>query len=89
MSSVKQNEVGRNSLVIGRAFGDEPIVLIPISDWGAAIEVRREGDRDSIGFSKESVYRFDQDLFNGLRAAFGNSDRKTLLKLWNNAAHYA
>ena len=37
------------------AYGDEPIKLIPVSDWGNAIEVRREGDRDSIGFRKESI----------------------------------
>lgn len=53
------------------------------------MEVRREGDRDSIGFKKGSVYRFDQELFYGLCAAFNSKDRKTLLRLWNSAVHYA
>jgi hypothetical protein len=52
------------------------------------VEVRREGDRDSIGFKKGSVYRFDQDLFDGLSAAFNSGDKKTLTRLWKSAPHY-
>jgi len=87
MSIAERNEMGRKSCVIGRAFGDEPIKLIPVSDWGSAVEVRREGDRDSIGFRKEAIYRFDQGLFDGLRAAFDSKDRKTLMRLWGSAEH--
>ena len=61
--------------------------LIPVSDWGKAVEVRREGDRDSIGFRKEAIYRFDQELFESFRAAFDSKDRKTLTCLWNSAEH--
>jgi hypothetical protein len=79
--------MGQKSCVIGRAYGDEPIKLIPISDWGRAVEVRREGDRDSFGFRKEAIYRFEPGLFDKLRAAFDENDRKTLLRLWNSARH--
>ena len=51
------------------------------------LKVRREGDRDSIGFRKEAIYRFDQGLFDSLRAAFDGKDRKTLMRLWNSAEH--
>jgi hypothetical protein len=67
---------------------DEPIVLIPVSDWGAAVEARREGDHDSIGFKKSAVYRFDQALLDGLCAAFQSNDKKALVRLWNSAEHY-
>lgn len=87
MSTVERNEMGQKSCVIGRAYDDEPIKLIPISDWGSAVEVRREGDRDSIGFRKEAIYRFDQELFESLRTAFDSKDRKTLARLWNSAQH--
>jgi hypothetical protein len=50
--------------------------------------VRRESDRDSIGFRKEAVYRFDQDLFDRLPAPFDGNDRKTMMRLWNSAPHY-
>jgi hypothetical protein len=75
--------------VIGRAYGDELIKLVPISDWGHAVEVRREGDRDSIGFRKEAIYRFDAVLFDELCAAFNNRDHKALICLWNRAERYA
>jgi hypothetical protein len=88
MSSTITNEMGQMSVVIGRGYGDEPIRLIPLSDWGTAVEVRREGDRDSIGFKKGSVYRFDRELFDGLCAAFNSGDKKTLTRLWNSAQHY-
>ena len=71
--------------MIGRAYGDEPIKLIPVSDWGNAVEVRREGDHDSVGFRKEAIYRFEQGLFDKLRAAFDGDDRRTLARLWNSA----
>jgi len=83
-----RNETGQKSTVIGRAYGDEPIKLIPVSDWGSAIKVRREGDRDSVGFRKEAIYRFDQGLFDKLRAAFDGNDRRTLVRLWNSAEHF-
>jgi len=79
--------MGQKSCVIGRAYGDKLIKLIPVSDWGSAVEVRREGDRDSVGFRKEAIYRFDQGLFDRLRAAFDGNDRKTLMRLWNSAQH--
>lgn len=87
MSIAKRNERRQTSCVIGRAYGDEPIKLIPLSDWGSAVEVRREGDHDSIGFRKEAIYRFDQELFESLRAAFDSKDRKNLMLLWNSAEH--
>jgi hypothetical protein len=87
MSSDETNEMGQTSCVIGRAYGGEPIKLIPVSDWGNAVEVRREGDRDSIGFRKDAIYRFDQGLFDSLRAAFEGKDRKTLMRLWSSAEH--
>jgi hypothetical protein len=63
--------------------------VIPISDWGSAVEVRRESDRDrdSVGFRKEAIYRFDQALFDRLRSAFDSNDRRTLVRLWNSAGH--
>jgi len=45
MSIAERNEIGQKSCLIGRAYGDEPIKLIPLSDWGSAVEVRRDGDR--------------------------------------------
>jgi len=87
MSIAERNEIGQKSCLIGRAYGDEPIKLIPLSDWGSAVEVRRDGDRDSIGFRKEALYRFDQALFDRLRAAFDGNDRKALSRLWNTAEH--
>jgi hypothetical protein len=66
----------------------QPIKLVSISDWGRAVEVRREGDRDSVGFRKEALYRFEPGLFDKLRAAFHDDDRKSLMRLWNTAEHY-
>lgn len=88
MSIATTNELGRISTVIGRAYGDEPIKLVAISDWGAAVEVRREGDRDSIGFKKSAVYRFDQALFENLCAAFQSKDKGALASLWSHAEHF-
>ena len=85
MSIAETNERGQIACVIGRAYGDEPIKLIPVSDWGSAVEVRREGDRDSVGFRKEAIYRFDQALFDRLRKAFDGKDRTALMRLWNSA----
>jgi len=85
MSIPKRNETGQKTYVIGRAYGDEPIKLIPVADWGSAVEVRREGDRDSVGFRKEAIYRFDRDLFESLCSAFASKDRRTLARLWNRA----
>jgi hypothetical protein len=82
------NERGRlstTSTVIGRAFGDEPIKLMVLSDWGTAVEVRREGDRDSIGFRKEYVYRFEPILFQQLLEAFNAGNQQELVALWNKA----
>jgi hypothetical protein len=86
MSILETNELGQ-MLVIGRAFGDEPVKLLAISDWGSAFEVRREEDRDSIGFRKETIYRYDPELFEKLCAAFRVKDRKTVMRLWNDAKH--
>jgi hypothetical protein len=36
---------------------------------------------------KEAIYRFDQGLFDNLRAAFDGGDRQTLARLWNAAQH--
>jgi len=47
------------SVLAERACGNEPVKLVALSDWGSAIEVRREHDRDSIGFRKEALYQFD------------------------------
>jgi hypothetical protein len=78
---------GQKSCVIGRAYGDEPIKLIAISDWGNAIEVKREGDTDSVGFRKEALFQFDQSLFDQLSAAFAEKDRTALMRLWGAAKH--
>jgi hypothetical protein len=87
MSIPATNENGQNSIVIGRAYGDEPIKLIAVSDWGSAIEVKREGDIGSIGFRKEALYRFDRSLFEKLCEAFKEKDQKALMRLWNEAKH--
>jgi hypothetical protein len=79
---------GRLSTVIGRAYQDEPVKLMAVSDWGSAIEVRREGDRDSIGFRKEWVYRFEPVLFGQLVAAFKAGDRQGLIALWDTAERF-
>jgi hypothetical protein len=73
--------------MMGRAYGDEPIRLIAVSDWGSAIEVKREGDVDSVGFRKEALYPFDRALFEKLCEAFREKDRKALMQLWNAAKH--
>ena len=51
------------------------------------IEVKREGDIDSVGFRKEALYQFDESLFEKLREAFTGKDRKALMRLWNAAKH--
>jgi len=76
---------GRFPTVVGRAYRDEPIKLMAVSDWGRAIEVRREGDRDSIGFRKEWLYRFEPKLFDQLVAAFKAGDYQGLIELWSTA----
>jgi hypothetical protein len=47
--------------------------------------VRREQDRETIGFRKDALYRFDQALLKKLRLTFEKKDRATLLGLWDDA----
>jgi hypothetical protein len=82
------NENGQNETVLGRAFRDRPIKLIALSDRGAAVEVKAEGDQHSIGFRKEWVFRFDPQLFSKLSAAYSQGDSEALSDLWASAEPY-
>lgn len=83
-----QNDTGRQTPVIGRAFGDEPVKLCVLSDRGAAVEVKAQGDQHSIGFRKEWVFRFDPLLFSKLSAAYSQRDSEALAALWASAEPY-
>ena len=82
------NEIGRNEIVLGRAFKDRPVKLIALQNRGAAVEVKAEGDQHSIGFRKEWVFRFDPQLFSKLSAAYSQRDSEALADLWANAEPY-
>jgi hypothetical protein len=51
------------------------------------MQVRRE-ERDSTGFGKETIYRFDEALFDKLRSAFERKDHRALVRFWNRAEKY-
>jgi len=85
------NRVGQKRIVIGRAFGNEPIKLVALRDCGAAIEViaEHEPENKAIGFGKEWLYSFEPQVFAKLRSAYqaGNTDQ--LSRLWATAERYS
>jgi hypothetical protein len=72
--------------VIVRAFGDEPVRLIAVSIHPDSIEVANPNDRaQSIGFRPDYVYKFEDGLFNQLKAAYQLKQTDKLTVLWGKA----
>lgn len=71
--------------VLVRSAWDEPSRLIAERDRGSYVIVRDEATGRALGCPKRLLFRFDANLFAGLRAAATAGDRQTLVKLWSNA----
>ncbi len=75
----------KTDFVIVRSFRNEPVKLRVLSVREDAVEVAGSDPSRSIGYPRRLVYRFDEELFDQLRAAFAAGDRQRLDALWRKA----
>lgn len=77
----------RNTFVLARAFGDEPLKL-PMKGLADGIAELDLGDGTAL-FPEQDVYSFDEELFRRLSGAFGAGRKSELSKLWSEAVRVA
>jgi hypothetical protein len=75
--------------VIVRAFGSEPIAMNGVLTERGVVEVLSPDGQACIGFAVDSVFRWDPDLFQRLRDAYEQGDRRQLYKVWRHARRFA
>lgn len=72
------------SVVILRAFRDEPLRRMGLKCPDGTIIVQKEGSRpnDFIGWRREDVFIFDAEEYERLRAAFETESKEELADAW-------
>lgn len=84
MSRTIQRKV--QNFAIARAYADEPIKVVARTHLGSAVELGFESRDGLVYFPAQDVFKFDKELFVNLTAAYDESDKEKLLKLWNEAS---
>lgn len=87
MSRTVSAEV-QNTNALVRAYQDEPVVLIARARVGEALELEVVESGNAVYFPADDVYRFSEDQFAALRAAFQSGDRERLAALWDKADRF-
>jgi hypothetical protein len=74
--------------VIVKAYSDEPVRLMAMEVIGESVVVAGDDRERTIGFRKDLVFEFDEQLFAKLRAAYDHRETKTVRQLWTQARSF-
>lgn len=89
MSTTKKQNTGNSPAVLVRSFKGEPAKLLAINAGNGLVEVANAELSASIRVRASSVYKFAEDVYRKLVAAFQRGDNNGLKRLWERATPFA
>ena len=79
--------------VLARAYGDQPLDRVAVGQSEKVIYIAAEsvanamerGEPGGVGFPRNCIFEFDQDMLESLRTAYESGDTAALAALWMSA----
>ncbi len=74
------------SMVIARAFGDEPVAMEIIEKTDTYVAVRRPGTKGFIRLRRSDIYEYSHDVFVALSALHTSGNTTALAEKWSDGS---